>query len=913
MAYSVNTTDTNLADGTACDNKFEFDVATVTFAPDISSSPLSNNVEFSKDSTEKEPIQLKIQTPGYCPERPLSLSEFIDVFYKSNNIGQCSNICYPLIDVTNSTKRLLIPALCNAEKLNEIISQQNGDVWCDITLKSFGRSPWWQTIEYSTAMASAIAELKCQQIEFCEKVSHINWLTNVTCLASTGHVEDGSLPSLNDLVNYLEAWCGVLSIARQLGYVPKCPKNKVSLKNVCHPKSNENKCCNRDALFKDELWDIVPELCENIRNIQELGTTCCLDNLTFIHWDSNSEHCTDPEGVFPNRCCVELDKGRLAFLESEDAVAGNYQSVPSLAENPEKPRLDYLSTTANKLVVEVGEIKKEANARVTELEHWLVEAEKTTVSDGYKAALAYLITRHKEVVAVADVFLFDIFPGNNDGALRVKITELTAKLDDIEDNAAAVEAAVATAVADVAKAEKNLEKKEKDSAEATGPVAKAAAEEAVANAVVVLKNKREILAAKRQAIEEENNEVKKDLRVINRNTLTLNTQYEAVFTKVAEADAEEQRLRQPGVNFALWLDPNSSMKDSTGSYTTKINCEELPCVTGDHINITGYKHVSGLLKLIQLGVVDWDEIVDADHGCGNAQLEAGGRKMPAHTEEERENMVEHCVNAEWFECIEQSKKNNDIKFLLKLSTMKFGSNDQFKELLCVNSFKNSDDSSYNYSQTLSEFFKPQCENNNRIVNNSKYYNPCKRMNVKKNIIKSNNELKKSLLRLCGCSLTKDELLTTISDYIVRDSGSCQTNNIVNAKFNINYCRENNGIENVVMYDANVNIDLGIYVSLASCCKDKESVEKVLKYIFNTPNDDVLGKVAESLLVELRSSHPDCYENKNSVTKYGRLVYKNVLNDKKIFSSTKFMECFKPSSPCLAVLKDTRIQPPCNSC
>ena len=112
-----------------------------------------------------------------------------------------------------------------------------------------------------------------------------------------------------------------------------------------------------------------------------------------------------------------------------------------------------------------------------------------------------------------------------------------------------------------------------------------------------------------------------------------------------------------------------------------------------------------------------------------------------------------------------------------------------------------------------------------------------------------------------------------------DSPGRGINKIINAKFNINYCKEGNGIENVVMYDVNINIDLGIYVTLASTCKDKESVDKVLKYLFNNPNDDILGSVAESLLVELQSSHPSCYPSgfsKTFVSEYGVQIYENVL-------------------------------------
>jgi hypothetical protein len=270
--------------------------------------------------------------------------------------------------------------------------------------------------------------------------------------------------------------------------------------------------------------------------------------------------------------------------------------------------------------------------------------------------------------------------------------------------------------------------------------------------------------------------------------------------------------------------------------------------------------------------------------------------------------------------------------------MKFSSNDQFKKLLSINTFKNVDDTCYDYSQTLTEYFNPVSDDTNKLVNNCKYYNPCKRMNVKKNIIKSSKNLKQAILRMCGCALTKDELLTTLSDYIIRDMDAPGggINNIVNAKFNINYCKQGNGIENVVMYDANVNIDLGVYVALASSCKDKESVEKVLKYVFNNPKDDILACVAESLLVELQSSHPSCYPagfNQTQITEYGAQVYENVLAsgvdgvdpvdgatkantpnlNKTLLTSNKFMDCFKTKPLCLAQKKDTTTQKDCVNC
>ena len=278
-----NITDTNTVTE-SCDNKFEFDIASVSFAPDISESPLSNNIDYLEDSTDKEPIQLNIQTPGYSKTRPLSLSEFIDIFYKKSKIGYCGDICYSLIDITNSTKSLLIPALCDVDNLTDIVKKENGKVWCDITLKSFGRSPWWQTVELSTAMASAIAELNCVHRSFCKKISSImrlkttngNELRNIlpdwddVKPMSPGMTPENKIPNLKDLIVYLDAWCGVLSIARQLGYLPKPPKNKLPLSSVCYNHNYGDRCCNRKDLFKEELWDLVPEFCENIKNIKML-------------------------------------------------------------------------------------------------------------------------------------------------------------------------------------------------------------------------------------------------------------------------------------------------------------------------------------------------------------------------------------------------------------------------------------------------------------------------------------------------------------------------------------------------------------------------------------------------------------------------------------------------------------------
>ena len=706
MGHSGNITDTNTVAET-CDNKFEFDVATVSFAPDISHLPLSENIDYSSDSTDKEPIQLKVKTPGNCNSRPLFLAEFIDIFYKNNKIGNCSDICYSLIDITNSTKRLLIPVLCDSEKLSELVKENNGEIWCDITLKSFGRSPWWQSVELSTAMATAIAELNCRHNIFCKKIGNImrmgtedgnefrcslpNWDDVDRGVLGTG--DSNKIPNLGDLVEYYDAWCGVLVVARHLGYIPKCPKNKVKITNICHPVPYENQCCNKQNLFKSELWDLVPELCENIKNIKSLekeGIDC--NKYTFLYWNQDA----------PNEKESDSDNGGFT----------------------------------------------------------------TRINCG-------------------------------DGDLETMVTS-------------------------------------------NGP---------------------------------SNN---------------------------------ESRVANP----------------------------------------IGYSEVSSLLKIIQMGLLDWD-------GCLAARDDENPNKEE-EIKEDLENWKKWFVDLQGEEIcgydfdsshivpknpIADPKRKNtmSIAFLLKLATMKFASNDEFKQLLCPNNFKNSDETCYDYSQTLSEYFNPISNDKSKLVNNCKYYNPCKRMTVKKNIIKSNKNLKHSILRLCGCSLTKDELLTTISDYIIRDMDSPGSviSKIINAKFNINYCREGNGIENVVMYDININIDLGIYVTLASTCKDKESIEKVIKYLFNNPNDDILASVAESLLVELQSSHPSCYPSgfsQTQVSEYGVQIYENVLASgvgggsgfqwsksgrnapnlsKTLLTSNKFIECFKTKQSCLSKHKNRQSE--CLNC
>ena len=752
MAHS-NTTDTNTLAET-CDNKFEFDVASVSFAPDVSHLPLNQNIEFSKDTTDKEPIQLTIPRPGLIPERPLSLSEFIDIFYKSDKIGNCSQICYPLIDITSSTKKLLIPALCDKKSLESILKDQNGDVWCDITLKSFGRSPWWQSVELSTAMASAISELNCRHNVFCKKISNIlrkgvnegedNFRTKLpdyNDLFRDGQDDTSRIPNLSDLIIYLDAWCGVLSVARQLGYVPKPPKNKVPLTSVCYETDWQSKCCDRTPLFKDEVWDLVPELCENIKNIKELedsGVKC--NKYTFLHWNDNA-----PNG-------------------------GNCQGGFTTKINCGKPDLETKTTRKFK-----DEITNEDGEAVEED--------------------ANVCDEHVEEDVVVKNF-------------KVAVMEM-------------------------------------------------------------------------------------------------------------EHDDGTQRIQNP----------------------------------------TGYKHISGLLKLIQMGLLDWN-------GC------LAGRDADAEEGGEDDEIAEDLKNwKKWFIDLQGEETCNydydsshvvppdrsddakptrkstmSIAFLLKLATMKFASNDDFKNMLCINNFKNKDESCYDYSQTLKEYFNPISDDNNKLINNCKYYNPCKRMNIKKNIIKSNSNLKHSLLRLCGgCALTKDELLTTISDYIVRDMNAPGggVNSIVNAKFNINYCKQENGIENVVMYDANILIDLGIYVALASVCKDKKSVEQVIKYVFTNPSNDILGTIADTLLVELQTTYPSCYPpgfSRTQITEYGAKIYENVLAGygnnpydvsgkdnggprdrnapdltKRLLTSNKLLNCFKSSSNPQLITLNKNIKQDCTDC
>ena len=708
----ANTADTNtLAE--ACDNKFEFDIASVSFAPDISHLPLSNDLEFDKETTTEEPVQLKIPSPGECPDRPLALSEFIDLFYKNNQLGSCEEITYPLIDITNSTKQLLIPALCNKESLDDIVTAQGGDVWCDITLKSFGRSPWWQTLELSTSMASAIAELNCRHNIFCKKMSNImrtsvydchNNLHSTDAMRQTlpnyhdidrckeqsgiGNERTGQIPSLCDLEQYLEAWCGVLRIARALGYYPKPPKNLVPLTNVCWENNLLNKCCEPLNLFKNEIWDIVPELCENIKNIRDLSKiNIDTYKYTFLHYRNgkNEPTCPDDTRGFTNKLnCCEEDHSTMAI-----DTQGNCES-------------------------------------------W-----------------------------------------NCDG----------------------------------------------------------------------------------------------------------------------------------------------DMHDCGSRYA----------------NPTGYRHVSGFLKLIQMGLFDWS-------GClAGRDCEPDWSNQNEVEKEVKDDMQDW---QKWFvdlkaegDCAydydsshmipnnpvgDRHQGNLKVAFLLKLATMKFSSSDSFKTMLNMENFVISDSSAnYDYSNTLMRYFNTVSKNTD-IVNNCDYYNPCKRMTIKKNIIKSNKGLKRSLIRLCGCSLTKDELLTTISDFIIRDMNRPDggVNNIINAKMNINYCKKGNGIENVVMYDANISIDIGVYASLASICKDKESVDRVLKYVFNNPNNDVLSTVAESLLVELQTLYPACYPsgfNKTQVSEYGMEIYSNVLAgasnpygvgegnrsnpslSTSLLSYNKFMDCFKVKS------------------
>lgn len=771
MAHS-NTTDTNTLAET-CDNKFEFDVASVSFAPDVSHLPLNQNIEFSKDTTDKEPVQLTIPRPGLLPERPLSLSEFIDIFYKSDKIGNCSQICYPLIDITSSTKKLLIPALCDKKSLESILKDQNGDVWCDITLKSFGRSPWWQSVELSTAMATAISELNCRHNVFCKKISNIlrrgekngdmnenkfrTKLPDYNDLFRDGDDDTNRIPNLSDLVIYLDAWCGVLSVARQLGYLPKPPKNKVPLTSVCYDTNWETKCCDRTPLFKDEVWDLVPELCENIKNIKELedsGIKC--NKYTFLHWNDNAPNGGNCQGGFTTKInCNESDLKTMTTRKFKDEITND--DGEAVEENAD-------------MVDEPNEME----------------------GGGENGEMG----------------------GGVEGGENVVIKNFKMVMEDVEDEGT-------------------------------------------------------------------------------------------------------QRLQNP----------------------------------------TGHKHVSGLLKLIQMGLLDWN-------GClAGRDDESGEDKDEDEIEEDLKNWKSWFIDLQGEETCnydydsshivppdrsDDAKPNRlstmSIAFLLKLATMKFASNDDFKNMLCINNFKNEDNSCYDYSQTLKEYFNPINEDNNKLINNCKYYNPCKRMNIKKNIIKSNSNLKHSLLRLCGgCALTKDELLTTISDYIVRDMNAPGggVNSIVNAKFNINYCKQDNGIENVVMYDANILIDLGIYVALAAVCKDKNSVEKVIKYVFSNPSNDILGTIADTLLVELQTTYPSCYPagfSRTQITEYGAKIYENVLagygNDpydsrsiedggvrdrnapdltKRLLTSNKLLSCFKSSTNPRSVTLNKNINEDCVDC
>ena len=674
------------------------------------------------------PIQLNIPSPGNCPERPLALSEFLDLFYKHDTLGNCSEITYPLIDITNSTKQLLIPALCDKSSLDDIVKDQDGDVWCDITLKSFGRSPWWQTIELSTTMASAIAELNCRHNTFCRKVANImredTWSDNGvkynkdtirTSLpdfsdidgtfqpdeSSTANINHhrNKIPNLCDLESYLDAWCGVLRIARSLGYYPKPPKNLVPLTNVSWDSDISNKCCEPLNLFKNEVWDLVPELCENIKNIKKLETD---------HNGFRAQH---------------------SFL--------HYNNGVSLNPNGEDPTRGF-----------------------------------------------------------------------------------TNKINSCEPDG------------------------------------------------------NESLAYDRQGTS----------------------------------------------NWAVSADMHRN------EHNFEDNGER-------HANPTGYKHVSGFLKLIQMGLFDWS-------GClaGRDDYDDISPSPDDIDREVREDMADWN---EWFvdlkaegDCAydydsshvippnsgndgNTTQGNLKVAFLLKLSTLKFCSANSFKNMLSMENFIIEETNKcYDYTDTLKRYFSTSSEDPTILINNCNYYNPCKRMVIKKNILKSNKSLKNSLLRLCGCSLTKEELLTTISDFIIRDMNEDSgVNNIISAKMNINYCKKNNGMESMVMYDANIKIDIGVYASLASICKDKESVDRVLKYVFNNPSNDVLSSVADSLLVNLQTMYPSCYPsgyNKTQVSNYGMEVYKNVLagsgsdpydlsNKKRgpdlssrLLTHNKFMDCFNQS-------------------
>ena len=336
--------------------------------------------------------------------------------------------------------------------------------------------------------------------------------------------------------------------------------------------------------------------------------------------------------------------------------------------------------------------------------------------------------------------------------------------------------------------------------------------------------------------------------------------------------------------------PLCKSSGATSYYTGKLNCD----------GVENKSIVNGLLELIKFGLLDWCGCL-ADHDTSS------GKDEHSKDASDFANLIQNYTsdsscdaNVDYYNDFsndlhivsneKEKESDNKMGFLLKLASLKFCGDDTFNNLLKMDRYTNSKDgASYDYSQTLATYFGNKSVDERNLFNSCRYYDPCKRMKIKKNILKANDDLKSSVIRLCGCSLNKEELLQTISDYIVRDSENkfSGLNNIINAKININFCRQNNGIESVVMYDANIRIDLGVYISLASICKDKDSVTKVLKYIFNNPNNTVLSSISESLLVDLQTDYPGCYPcgfQKTTVSALGREVYKNVLN-KEVKAST----------------------------
>ena len=271
MGERTNITDTNRLTET-CDTRFEFDIASVNFCPDVSSSPLSSNIEISNESITDSPVQLNVPGPGLEPQRPLALSEFIDIFYKNDSLGSCTNIKYSLIDISNASRQLLLPTLCGSKESTDVMN--NTSLWHEITLRSFGRSPWWQSVELSSAMAKAISELVCRQNSFCERMGNVyRKNSNMRAdLIGDSEIDKKNIPSYIDLVEYYDAWCSVLSIAKSLGYLPERPKNLVSTRDVISSSDFKQQCCENTKLFSNNSIDLQSILCENIKEIMKADT-----------------------------------------------------------------------------------------------------------------------------------------------------------------------------------------------------------------------------------------------------------------------------------------------------------------------------------------------------------------------------------------------------------------------------------------------------------------------------------------------------------------------------------------------------------------------------------------------------------------------------------------------------------------